>query len=45
MEQNHYRQAEDALMRVAAAVQRQESVNLTELTHLAGSIVESIQEN
>ena len=45
MEQNHYRQAEDALMRVAAAVQRQEPVNLTELTHLAGSIVESIQEN
>lgn len=44
MEQNHYRQAEDALMRVAAAVQRQEPVNLTELTHLAGSIVESIQE-
>ena len=45
MEQNHYRQAEDALMRVAAAVQRQEPVNLTELTQLAGTIVASIQEN
>ncbi|MDR4481006.1 MAG: HD domain-containing phosphohydrolase [Nitrospira sp.] len=45
MEQNHYRQAEEALMRVAAAVQRQESVNVTELTELAGLIVDSIQEN
>ena len=33
-EQNHYRQAEAALMHVAAAVQRQEQVDLTEVTHL-----------
>ncbi len=45
MEQNHYRQAEDALVKVTAAVQRQEAVDLTELTHLAGTIVQSIQGN
>lgn len=45
MEQNYYRKAEDALIRVAAAVQRQEPVTLTELTPLAGTIVESIQQN
>ena len=44
-EQNRYRQAEEALMHVAAAVQRQERVDLTEMTHLAGTIVDSIQEN
>lgn len=45
MEQNHYRQAENALGKVAAAVQRQEPVDLTELTHLAKVIVDSIQGN
>ena len=40
-EQNHYRQAEAALMQVAAAVQRQEQVDLTEGTHCAGTIVDS----
>ncbi len=45
MEQNRYRQAEAALMQVAAAVQRQERVDLTEMTHLAGTIVDSLQEN
>lgn len=45
MEQNYYREAEAALMRVAAAVQRQEPVDLEEMTRLAGSIVDSIQEN
>ncbi len=44
-EQNRYRQAEEALMQVAAAVQRQERVDLTKMTHLAGTIVDSIQEN
>lgn len=45
MESNYYREAEAALMQVVAAVQRQERPDLTELTHLAGSIVDSIQEN
>ncbi len=44
-EQNRYRQAETALMQMAAAVQRQERVDLTEMTHLAGTIVDSLQEN
>jgi HD-GYP domain-containing protein (c-di-GMP phosphodiesterase class II) len=44
-EQYQYRQAADALMQVTCAVQRQERVDLTELTHLAGTIVDSIQEN
>ena len=44
-EQNHYRQAEAALMQVAAAVQRQEQVDLTEPTHLAAAIVDSLLEN
>ncbi|HNA48169.1 MAG: HD domain-containing protein [Nitrospira sp.] len=43
MEQNHYRHAEEILTKVAASVQRQEDVDLTELTHLADSIVESLQ--
>lgn len=42
---SHYRQAEDAVMQVAAAVQRQEPVNVTVLNRLAGGIVESIQAN
>lgn len=42
---SHYRQAEDAVMQVAAAVQRQEPVNVTVLSQLAGGIVESIQVN
>ena len=44
-EQYQYRQAAEALMQVTCAVQRQERVDLTELTHLAGTIVDSIQEN
>ncbi len=44
-EQNHYRQAEEALLHMAAAVQRQERVDLTEMIHLAGIIVDSIHEN
>ena len=43
--QNHYRQAEGALMRMAAAVQGEERVDLTEVTYLAGTIVDSIQAN
>ncbi len=43
MEENLYRQAEDALIKVAAAVPRQEAVDLTEITNLAGPLVESIQ--
>ena len=44
-EQNRYRQVEQSLTQVAAAVQRQELVDLTELTQLAGTIIDSIQEN
>ncbi|MGC3976056.1 MAG: HD domain-containing phosphohydrolase [Nitrospira sp.] len=43
MEQNHYRQAEAILAKLAACVQRQEAVDLTEPTHLADAIVESLQ--
>lgn len=45
MEQNCYRQVQESLTQVATAVQRQEPVNLTEITYLAGTIVDSIQEN
>ena len=45
MAMSHYRQAEDAVMQVAAAVQRQEPVNVTVLNRLADGIVESIQAN
>ncbi len=44
-EQNHYRRAEAALVQVASAVQRREQVDLTETTHCAGAIVDSLQEN
>ncbi|HVG02630.1 MAG TPA: hypothetical protein VM842_07040, partial [Nitrospira sp.] len=42
---NHYRQAIEALMQSTAAVQRQEQFELGAMTHLAGTIVDSIQEN
>ncbi len=45
MDQNHYRQVEDAVGKVAVAVQRQEPVDLTELTHLAKVMVDAIQGN
>ncbi len=44
-DQNRYRQAQEALVQVAAAVQRQERIDLTELTHIAGRIVDSIEDN
>lgn len=43
MEQTHYRQAEEILGKLAASVQRQEAVDLSELTRLADVIVESVQ--
>ncbi len=43
MEQTHYRQAEEILAKLAASVQRQEPLDLVELTHLAEAIVESLQ--
>lgn len=42
MEQHHYRQAEAALAKVAAAVQQHEDVDLSELTQLASAIVGSL---
>lgn len=42
MEQHYYRQAEAALAKVAAAVQRQEHVDLAELTHLSSLLIESL---
>jgi hypothetical protein len=45
MEENRYRHAEGVLIRMAAVVQREEQVDLTEVTHLAGMIVDSIQTN
>lgn len=44
-EQNLYRHIEASLLQVTAAVQRQEQVDLAEVTHLAGTIVDAIQEN
>ncbi len=43
MEQNHYRQAEEILAQLAASVQRQDAVDLGELTQHANGIVESVQ--
>lgn len=43
MEQNHYRQAEELLAKLAASVQRQDAVDLAELAQLADGIVESVQ--
>ncbi|ODT44509.1 MAG: hypothetical protein ABS70_05350 [Nitrospira sp. SCN 59-13] len=43
MEQNHYRQAEEILAKLAASVQRQEAIDLTDLTHVADAIVDSLQ--
>lgn len=43
MEQNHYRRAEEILGKLAASVQRQEAVDLAELTQVADGIVESLQ--
>ena len=42
-EQNLYRQIEASLLQVTAAVQRQKQVDLAEVTHLAGTIVDAIQ--
>ncbi|MBA5873139.1 MAG: HD domain-containing protein [Nitrospira sp. CR1.2] len=42
MEQHHYRQAEVALAKVAAAVQQHEDVDLSELMQLASAIVGSL---
>lgn len=44
-EQNLYRQIETSLLQVTAAVQRQEQADFAEVTHLAGTIVDAIQEN
>ena len=43
MEENHYRQAEEIVAKVAASVQRQDAVDLADVTHLADAIVESLQ--
>ncbi len=43
MEQNHYRRAEEILGKLAASVQRQEAMDLAELTEVADGIVESLQ--
>lgn len=42
MDQHQYRQAEAALAKVAAAVQRQEDLDLSEVTQLASSLVDSL---
>ncbi|MCS6325929.1 MAG: HD domain-containing protein [Nitrospira sp.] len=42
MEQHHYRQAEAALAKVAAAVQQHEDVDLSELTQLASAIIDAL---
>ncbi|WHZ21387.1 MAG: Metal-dependent phosphohydrolase [Nitrospira sp.] len=44
-EQHLYRHIEASLLEVTAAVQRQEQVDLAEVTHLAGTIVDAVQEN
>ncbi|MCS6297432.1 MAG: HD domain-containing protein [Nitrospira sp.] len=43
MEENHYRRAEEIVAKVAASVQRQDAVDLADVTHLADAIVESLQ--
>lgn len=43
MEENHYRQAEEIVAKLAAAVQRQDAVDLADVTHLADAIVASLQ--
>ena len=42
MDQHQYRQAEAALAKVAAAVQRQEDLDLSEVIQLASSLVDSL---
>ena len=42
MDQHQYRQAEAALAKVAVAVQRQEDLDLSEVTQLASSLVDSL---
>lgn len=42
MEQNHYRQAEAALAKAAAAVQQDEDVDLSELAPLASAIIDAL---
>ena len=42
MDQHQYRQAEAALVKVAAAVQRQEDLDLSEVIQLASSLVDSL---
>ncbi len=43
MEENHYRQAEEIVAKLAASVQRQDAVDLADVTHLADAIVASLQ--
>ena len=45
MKQNQYREAEEALMQVTAAVQRQERVDLTEITHVGVDAGDETEEN
>lgn len=42
MEQHHYRQAEAALAKVAAAVQQHEDVDVSELTQVASAIIDAL---